>query len=118
MSSASTRISGDSGNGGEGGSSNTNFGTTTNGAVIAPTPLKNSHSPSLAGSVIEASDGGIIGDGTNKLLIRIQNIASTANFGVRLDLKKIALICAQKTLPSSMKWFLQRSVSTMSQFLG
>jgi len=93
MSSASTRISGDSGNGGEGGSSNTNFGTTTNGAVIAPTPLKNSHSPSLAGSVIEASDGGIIGDGTNKLLIRIQNIASTANFGVRLDLKKIALKC-------------------------
>ena len=27
----------------------------------------------------------------NKLLIRIQNIASTANLGVKLDLKKIAL---------------------------
>ena len=61
--------------------------------TIAPNPLKNSHAPSLAGSVIEASDGGITGDGTNTLLIRIQNIASTANFGVRLDLKKIALKC-------------------------
>ncbi|MGK3734434.1 MAG: transcription initiation factor TFIID TATA-box-binding protein [Bacillariaceae sp.] len=59
---------------------------------IAPTP-KNQHNPSLAGSVIECSDGGITGDGTNKLLIRIQNIASTANFGVRLDLKQIALKC-------------------------
>ena len=59
---------------------------------IAPTP-KNQHNPSLAGSVIECSDGGITGDGTNTLLIRIQNIASTANFGVRLDLKQIALKC-------------------------
>ena len=47
------------------------------------------HTPSLAGSVIEASDG--VSGGT--LLIRIQNIASTANLGVRLDLKKIALKC-------------------------
>jgi transcription initiation factor TFIID TATA-box-binding protein len=47
------------------------------------------HAPSLAGSVIEASDG--VSGGT--LLIRIQNIASTANLGVRLDLKKIALKC-------------------------
>jgi len=93
MSSVNTRISGDSGTGGEGGSSNANFGITSNAGVIAPNPLKNSHSPSLAGSVIEASDGGITGDGTNTLLIRIQNIASTANFGVRLDLKKIALKC-------------------------
>mmetsp|Transcript_11378 Transcript_11378/g.32774 ORF Transcript_11378/g.32774 Transcript_11378/m.32774 type:complete len:278 (-) Transcript_11378:216-1049(-) len=60
---------------------------------ITTNPLKNSHAPSLRGSVIEASDGGITGDGTNKLLIRIQNIASTANLGVRLDLKKIALKC-------------------------
>jgi len=93
MSSANSRISGDNGNGGEGGGTNANFGTTSNAAAIAPNPMKNSHSPSLAGSVIEASDGGITGDGTNTLLIRIQNIASTANFGVRLDLKKIALKC-------------------------
>jgi transcription initiation factor TFIID TATA-box-binding protein len=48
------------------------------------------HAPSLAGSVIEASDG--LG-GEKKLLIRIQNMSSTANLGVRLDLKKIALKC-------------------------
>eukprot|EP00544_Gedaniella_sp_CCMP2646_P008621 CAMPEP_0202481664 /NCGR_PEP_ID=MMETSP1361-20130828/1151_1 /ASSEMBLY_ACC=CAM_ASM_000849 /TAXON_ID=210615 /ORGANISM="Staurosira complex sp., Strain CCMP2646" /LENGTH=258 /DNA_ID=CAMNT_0049109203 /DNA_START=465 /DNA_END=1241 /DNA_ORIENTATION=- len=47
-----------------------------------------SHAPSVAGSVIEASDG--LG-GTN--YIRIQNMASTANLGTRLDLKKIALKC-------------------------
>jgi transcription initiation factor TFIID TATA-box-binding protein len=46
------------------------------------------HAPNLAGSVIEASDG--LG-GT--LMIRIQNMSSTANLGVRLDLKKIALKC-------------------------
>ena len=56
--------------------------------ALIPTD-KNSHTPSLAGSVIEASDG--ISGGT--LLIRIQNIACTANLGVRLDLKKIALKC-------------------------
>lgn len=93
MSSGSARKSGGSGNGGEAGSTSANFGSSSNALGIAPNPLKNSHSPSLAGSVIEASDGGITGDGTNKLLIRIQNIASTANFGVRLDLKKIALKC-------------------------
>jgi transcription initiation factor TFIID TATA-box-binding protein len=53
---------------------------------IYPTPSQ--HAPSLAGSVIEASDG--LG---GKLLIRIQNMASTASFGVRLDLKKVALKC-------------------------
>mmetsp|Transcript_26677 Transcript_26677/g.40343 ORF Transcript_26677/g.40343 Transcript_26677/m.40343 type:complete len:257 (-) Transcript_26677:524-1294(-) len=47
-----------------------------------------SHAPSLAGSVIEAKDG--LG-GSN--YIRIQNISCTANLGVRLDLKKIALKC-------------------------
>lgn len=47
------------------------------------------HTPSLAGSVIEASDG--LGGG--KLLIRIQNMSSTANLGVRIDLKKVALKC-------------------------
>lgn len=47
------------------------------------------HAPNLAGSVIEASDG----LGGEKLLIRIQNMSSTANLGVRLDLKKIALKC-------------------------
>eukprot|EP01083_Nonionella_stella_P232913 821121_1 len=46
------------------------------------------HMPSLAGSVIEASDG--LG-GT--ILVRVQNISSTANLGVRLDLKQIALRC-------------------------
>ena len=47
-----------------------------------------SYIPSSAGSVIEASNGF---GGT--VLIRIQNIASTADLGVRLDLKKIALKC-------------------------
>lgn len=56
--------------------------------LIATDP-KTAHAPSVAGSVIEALDG--ISGGT--LLIRIQNIASTANLGVRLDLKKIALKC-------------------------
>ena len=93
MSSSATRKSNDGGNAIEGGNGTTDVGATTAASTIAPNPLMNSHSPSLAGSVIEASDGGITGDGTNKLLIRIQNIASTANFGVRLDLKKIALKC-------------------------
>lgn len=50
--------------------------------------LPSQHAPSVAGSVIEASDG--LG---GRLLIRIQNMSSTANLGVRLDLKKIALKC-------------------------
>lgn len=48
------------------------------------------HAPSVAGSVIEAADG--LGGG-GKLLIRLQNMSSTANLGVKLDLKKIALKC-------------------------
>mmetsp|Transcript_35680 Transcript_35680/g.70985 ORF Transcript_35680/g.70985 Transcript_35680/m.70985 type:complete len:262 (-) Transcript_35680:688-1473(-) len=60
----------------------------TSPELLAAEP-KNSHAPSLAGSVIECHDE--VGDRT--LLIRIQNIASTANLGVRLDLKKIALKC-------------------------
>jgi transcription initiation factor TFIID TATA-box-binding protein len=47
-----------------------------------------SHAPSLAGSVLEASDGA-----GGMLLIRIHNMSSTANLGTRLDLKKIALKC-------------------------
>jgi transcription initiation factor TFIID TATA-box-binding protein len=56
-------------------------------AAAAAAAAAASHIPSLAGSVIEASDG--LTGGT--ILIRIQNIASTANIGVRLDLKQIAL---------------------------
>jgi transcription initiation factor TFIID TATA-box-binding protein len=59
------------------------------GQTIIATDQENAHNPSLAGSVIECQDE--VGDRT--LLIRIQNIASTANLGVRLDLKKIALKC-------------------------
>mmetsp|Transcript_10174 Transcript_10174/g.24007 ORF Transcript_10174/g.24007 Transcript_10174/m.24007 type:complete len:309 (-) Transcript_10174:165-1091(-) len=47
-----------------------------------------SHSPSLAGSVLETPNG--LG-GT--CVIRIQNMSSTCNLGVRLDLKQIALKC-------------------------
>lgn len=47
------------------------------------------HAPNLAGSVIEATDG----LGGEKFHIRIQNLCATANLGVRLDLKKIALKC-------------------------
>jgi hypothetical protein len=62
----------------------------TDTAVAAASPsAASAHVPSLAGSVIEAQD---VLSG-NKLLIRIQNIASTANLGVKLDLKKIALKC-------------------------
>ncbi|KAL3785568.1 hypothetical protein ACHAWO_009402 [Cyclotella atomus] len=46
------------------------------------------HTPSLAGSVLECPDGN-----GGSLLIRIQNMACTANLGVRLDLKQIALRC-------------------------
>lgn len=48
----------------------------------------NQHVPSLAGSVLECPDG--FG---GSLLIRLQNMSSTANLGVRLDLKQIALRC-------------------------
>jgi Transcription factor TFIID (or TATA-binding protein, TBP) len=58
------------------------------GLAIVTDP-QNSHRPSAAGSVIETADG--LSGGT--LLIRIQNITATANLGVRLDLKKIALKC-------------------------
>jgi len=65
--------------------------TTASGipAASSLTAAGNVHAPSVAGSVIEATDV-LTG---SKLLIRIQNIASTANLGVRLDLKKIALKC-------------------------
>mmetsp|Transcript_46687 Transcript_46687/g.141453 ORF Transcript_46687/g.141453 Transcript_46687/m.141453 type:complete len:267 (-) Transcript_46687:233-1033(-) len=59
----------------------------TSASAITPA-LPSSHAPSLAGSVIEAPDG--LGGTT---LIRIQNMSSTANLGVRLDLKQIALRC-------------------------
>ena len=59
------------------------------GGDPAGTSLPSVHAPSAMGSVIEASDG--LTGGT--LLIRIQNIASTANLGIKLDLKKIALKC-------------------------
>jgi transcription initiation factor TFIID TATA-box-binding protein len=59
------------------------------GQNVIATDLENAHNPSLAGSVIECQDEA----GDRTLLIRIQNIASTANLGVRLDLKKIALKC-------------------------
>ena len=58
--------------------------------------MASQHAPSLAGSVIEASDGlGSIDGATSSgsTLIRIQNMSSTANFGVPLDLKQIALKC-------------------------
>ncbi|CAJ1966535.1 unnamed protein product [Cylindrotheca closterium] len=58
---------------------------TTDKSQMSKVP-QNHYEPSSAGSVIEAEDGF---GGT--LLIRIQNIASTTNFGCRLDLKKIAL---------------------------
>lgn len=58
------------------------------GGGSAAAQQQQSHTPSLAGSVLEAPDG--LG-GT--CLIRIQNMSSTCNLGVRLDLKQIALKC-------------------------
>lgn len=51
-------------------------------------PNLTQHTPSLAGSVLECPDsfGGT-------LLIRVQNMSATADLGVRLDLKQIALRC-------------------------
>lgn len=49
---------------------------------------------SNAGSVIEVSSGLETDSNTsNKLLIRIQNMSSTANLGRPIDLKKVALKC-------------------------
>jgi transcription initiation factor TFIID TATA-box-binding protein len=45
------------------------------------------HVPSVAGSVLTADIEG------ETLLIRIQNMSSTANLGVPVDLKKIAITC-------------------------
>lgn len=58
------------------------------GSAAAAQRQQQSHTPSLAGSVLEAPDG--LG-GT--CLIRVQNMSSTCNLGVRLDLKQIALKC-------------------------
>ena len=60
---------------------------TSEKSQLAKVP-RNHYQPSAAGSVIEAEDGF---GGT--IFIRLQNIASTTNFGCRLDLKKIALKC-------------------------
>mmetsp|Transcript_12357 Transcript_12357/g.15038 ORF Transcript_12357/g.15038 Transcript_12357/m.15038 type:complete len:268 (+) Transcript_12357:173-976(+) len=61
-------------------------------AALSTTALSStapsSHKPSLAGSVIESSDG--LG-GT--ILIRLQNMSCTANLGVPIDLKQVALRC-------------------------
>ena len=54
---------------------------------MAP-PASKDHAPSVAGSVITAK-----GLQNEDLQIRIQNMASTANLGIKLDLKKIALKC-------------------------
>jgi hypothetical protein len=64
-------------------------GDKTNTTLMAHNPVHGMHTPSVAGSVIEAADG--LSGGT--LMIRIQNITATANLGIRLDLKKIALKC-------------------------
>lgn len=61
---------------------------TTKSSSSIQAALPAAHAPSLAGSVIEAPDG--LGGTT---LIRLQNMSSTANLGVRLDLKQIALRC-------------------------
>lgn len=52
------------------------------------TPVPSAHAPSESGAVVEAPDGC---GGT--CLIRIQNMSATANLGVKLDLKQIALRC-------------------------
>lgn len=51
-------------------------------------PNMSQHTPSVAGSVLECPDG--FG---GSLLIRLQNMSATADLGVRLDLKQIALRC-------------------------
>jgi len=58
------------------------------------------HEPSVVGSVLTvptgiasvSQSGGSSGT-TQQLFIRIQNMTATANLGVKLDLKKIALRC-------------------------
>jgi transcription initiation factor TFIID TATA-box-binding protein len=79
-----------------------NTSTAATSLVTFSTAQPQQHLPSVAGSVITADtgSGGSTGGnnagggaGADKLLIRIQNMSSTANLGVRLDLKTIALKC-------------------------
>ena len=79
----------------------TNNNTTTVNTNAATTSLQQ-HAPSAAGSVIIADIGipamnndpmNPNGINSSKIFIRIQNMSSTANLGIRLDLKKIALKC-------------------------
>jgi transcription initiation factor TFIID TATA-box-binding protein len=72
--------------------------TSTATSLVNLSTLPQQHLPSVAGSVITADtgsggSGNAAGTTSDKLLIRIQNMSSTANLGVRLDLKTIALKC-------------------------
>jgi transcription initiation factor TFIID TATA-box-binding protein len=86
---------------GQGGSNNPSEeaeNTSTATSLVNLSTLPQQHLPSVAGSVITAdtgsgSSGNAAGTTSDKLLIRIQNMSSTANLGVRLDLKTIALKC-------------------------
>ena len=82
---------------------NTNVDTNSNTLNTNSTTTSiQQHAPSVAGSVIMADIGipAVSNDPMNpngmnssKIYIRIQNMSSTANLGIRLDLKKIALKC-------------------------
>lgn len=67
-------------------SSKGNNATTTTSATTSSL-VASHHIPSVAGSVISADIEG------ESLLIRIQNMSSTANLGCPVDLKKIAITC-------------------------
>lgn len=62
--------------------------STKSGASDSTSLVASHHIPSVAGSVLTAD----IIEGES-LLIRIQNMSSTANLGCQVDLKKIAVTC-------------------------
>ena len=85
---------------------NSSNNNSNNNATTTTTTTLQQHAPSVAGSVIMADIGmpammnndpsnpnGMNTNSSGKIFIRIQNMSSTANLGIRLDLKKIALKC-------------------------
>ena len=74
---------------------------TTTTTMSQQTSNSSQHEPSVAGSVLTVPTGiPVVGPDatsgsqmTQQLFLRIQNMTATANLGVRLDLKKIALRC-------------------------
>lgn len=66
--------------------------SSSNTSNRSPNTKKSQHEPSVAGSVLTVSTS-TGSQGSDNVYIRIQNMTATANLGVKLDLKQIALRC-------------------------